>query len=230
MQEPESSPITVNVTPNARVKPRWRGVSHQYAFFASIPLGLALVFAAPTTRAAIGAATFTASLAALLGTSALYHRITWQPSTRYWLGQFDRAMIFVLIAGSYTPIALAAPPHDTAAATTVWAIWGIAAAGVVLTLFLKDAPKWGNSLLYVVMGSLGAFMVPEIIRSLGVAAVGLFTLGGALYITGAVVYGLERPDPFPRVFGYHEIFHALVVIAATVHFVAMAVYVLPYQA
>jgi hemolysin III len=212
--------------PAPRVKPRWRGFLHQYAFFASIAPVVLLVLAAPTAKASVAAAIYGASLAALLGTSALYHRVTWSPRARLWMGKLDLAMIFFLIAGSYTPIALLAlrPPLSTVA---LWTVWGAAVAGIALKVVWMSPPKWASSLVYVTMGSIGAFFLPEIARAVGLVAVTLFIAGGAIYILGALVYALQRPDPLPTVFGYHEIFHALVVVAAAVHYVAVAVYVLP---
>jgi hemolysin III len=209
-----------------RVKPRWRGVLHQYAFFASILPAVLLVGAAPSPKAAVAAAIYGASLAALLGTSALYHRATWSPRARLWMGKLDLAMIFFLIAGSYTPVALLAlhPPSST---VVLWLVWGAAAAGIVLKVSWMSPPKWASAAVYVAMGSFGAFFLPEIARAVGLTAVTLLVVGGVLYICGAVIYARQRPDPFPAVFGYHEIFHALVVVAATVHYVAIAVYVLP---
>jgi hemolysin III len=212
-----------------RVKPRWRGVLHQYAFFASLlPVSL-LVLAAPTTRASVAAAIYGTTLAALLGTSALYHRVTWSPRARLWMGKLDLAMIFLLIAGSYTPVALLAlhPPLST---LVLWLIWGAAAAGIVLKVVWSHPPKWASSLVYVTMGLVGAFFLPEIGRAVGGVAVALLVAGGIVYIVGALVYALQRPDPLPAVFGYHEIFHALVVVAAALHYIAVAVYVVPATA
>jgi len=212
-----------------RVKPRWRGVLHQYAFFASLlPVGL-LVLAAPTTKAALAAAIYGTSLAALLGTSALYHRVTWTPRARLWMGKLDLAMIFLLIAGSYTPVALLGlrPPLSSVVLSL---IWGAAAGGIALKLAWTHPPKWASAVVYVAMGLLGAFFLPEISRSLGPVAVAWLVAGGVVYILGATVYALQRPDPLPAVFGYHEIFHALVVVAAAIHYVAVAVYVLPVTA
>jgi len=212
--------------PAVRQRPVWRGVLHQYAFFATIAPVLVLIAAAPTTKAAVAAAIYGGSLAALLGTSALYHRIMWSPRARLWMGRLDLAMIFVLIAGSYTPIALLAlEPRQSKLG--LWLVWGAALAGIVLKLFWTHAPKWARSSIYVTIGSIGACFAPEITRSIGGVAMTLLALGGAIYILGALVYALQRPDPLPNVFGYHEIFHALVVIAAAVHFVALAVYVVP---
>lgn len=212
--------------PGTRTKPTWRGVLHQYAFFGCLlPLAV-LVFAAPTAKATAATAIYAASLAALLGTSALFHRVTWSPRARFWMSRLDFAMIFVLIAGSYTPVALLGlpPPVST---LVLWTVWCAAAAGIVLKIFWKHSPKWASSIVYVVIGSVGVLFLPEISRSLGIAAVVWFAAGGAVYILGAVVYATQRPDPLPSVFGYHEIFHALVVIAAAIHYVAVVVYVLP---
>jgi len=210
----------------ARVKPLWRGVLHQYAFFASLPPVALLIVAAPTAKAALAAAIYGASLAALLGTSALYHRVTWTPRARLWMGKLDLAMIFLLIAGSYTPVAWLGlrPPLST---VVLWLIWGAAAGGIALKLAWTCPPKWASAVVYVTMGMLGAFFLPEIARSLGPIAVALLVAGGVIYILGAAVYALQRPDPLPAVFGYHEVFHALVVVAAVIHYVAVALYVLP---
>jgi hemolysin III len=214
------------IAPIDRVKPRWRGVSHQYAFFASLLPGLALILAAPTPRSMLAMSAYAASLAGLLGTSALYHRITWQPRARFWMGRLDLPMIFVLIAGTYTPVALLALPPQAAKAVP-WTVWGAAVAGIVLKLVWWSPPKWVNSVVYVVMAFSGMYFFPEIARSIGTAATVMFVAGGVLYILGAVVYALQRPDPVPHAFGYHEIFHALVVMAASLHFAAVALYVLP---
>jgi len=209
-----------------RVKPRWRGVSHQYGFFAAIIPGLLLVRAAPTARAALAVAIYAGSLLALLGTSAIYHRIDWRPRARYWMGRLDLAMIFVLIAGSYTPIALLALP-DPLGAWVLRLAWGAAGAGIVLKLLWTNAPKWANSLVYVSFASTGALLMPALADAVGLGATLLYVAGGVLYIAGAIVYGIQRPDPLPSVFGYHEIFHALVLGAAAFHFAAVALYIVP---
>jgi len=143
------------------------------------------------------------------------------------MGKLDLAMIFLLIAGSYTPVALLALPAPLST-VVLWLMWGAAVAGIALKVAWTYPPKWASSLVYVGMGLLGAVFLPEIARSIGGIAVGLLVAGGIVYILGAIVYALQRPDPFPAVFGYHEIFHALVVVAATIHYVAVAVYVLPH--
>jgi hemolysin III len=210
----------------ARVKPRFRGELHRYAFFASLLPGLLLVLSAPTHRAAAVAGLYAASLAALLGTSALYHCVHWSPRARFWMARLDLAMIFVLIAGTYTPIAVLAlqPPLSTIAVTGMWLL---AAAGSILKIFWVDATKAASSCLYVAVGSIAVLFMPQVTSSLGAAATSLLVIGGLLYIAGAVVYGLQRPDPFPEVFGYHEIFHGFVVAGAAVHFAVVALYVIP---
>lgn len=224
---PSSSPDESSIDAlRRRTKPSWRGVSHQYAFFASLITGPALVLTARNPRALTAATIYACSLSALLGASALYHRVTWSPSARYWMSRLDLAMIFLLIAGSYTPIAMLvlAPPTG---ATVLWCVWGAALAGIVLKLLWENPAKWAAALVYVAMGSTAIFLMPEINRALGVAPLSLLLGGGVLYIAGAAVYALQRPDPLPAVFGYHEIFHALVIMAATTHYIAMAAYVLP---
>jgi len=138
-------------------------------------------------------------------------------------------MIFVLIAGSYTPIALLAL-EEPLASLVLWLAWGAAAAGIVLKLLWTDPPKWASSLVYVAMGSMGVFFLPALVESVGAPAMALYLIGGLLYIAGAAVYGLQRPDPLPASFGYHEIFHALVIVAASTHFAAVAIYLVPMAA
>jgi hemolysin III len=221
----EQSTATVHKSMPARVKPRLRGVVHQYAFFASLVAGPALVLTAKTPRAMVAAAVYGFSLSALLGASALYHRVTWTPRARFWMARLDLSMIFFLIAGSCTPIALLAlrPPLGT---EVLWAVWIAAAAGILLKILWANPTKAASALVYVVMGSLGVFLMPAIAHTAGLAPVSLLAAGGVLYIAGAAVYAFQQPDPLPTVFGYHEIFHSLVVVAATLHYIAIAGYVL----
>jgi hemolysin III len=221
-------PDTAISTGAKRVKPRLRGVSHQYAFFASLVAGPALVWTAPTPRVLVASAVYAFTLSALLGASALYHRVTWSPRARYWMGRLDLSMIFVMIAGSYTPIALLVLEEPTGT-IVLWGAWIAAAAGITLKLLWQSPTKLATALVYVTMSSLGVVLMPEIARVLGVAPVSLLLAGGVFYIAGAAVYAFQRPDPLPAVFGYHEIFHALVIIAATTHYVAMAAYILRPQ-
>lgn len=208
------------------VKPRLRGVSHQYAFYVAAVAGVVLVLLAPTGRATLAAAIYAVGLAGLLGTSALYHRITWRPRARRWMRRLDHTMIFVLIASTVTPFALLVLDEPLATIVLV-AVWGGAALGAVVKLIWIDAPKWLSAAIYIVLGWVGAIAVPEIGSEAGVLAVVLLALGGLAYTAGALVYAFRRPDPAPTVFGYHEIFHALVIAAAIAHFTAVALYALP---
>jgi len=210
----------------AKAKPRFRGVTHQYAFFVSLVVGGLLIALAPTGEARLACAIYAFSVSGLFGTSALYHRISWSPRARRWMRRLDHAMIFVLIAGTYTPFALLA--LDGTFSTIVLAgVWGGALGGIVLQMAWIDSPKWLTAVVYVSMGWFAILAGPELTSELGVLAVVLVGIGGALYTAGAVVYAVERPDPVPAVFGYHEIFHALTIVAALSQFAAIAFFVLP---
>lgn len=210
-------------------KPRFRGVFHQYAFFASLITGVVLVLVAPTRKATAAAAIYAVSVSGLFGASALYHRISWRPATRRWMRRLDHSMIFVLIAGTYTPFGLLIL-HGTLANVVLAVVWGGALAGVVLKLAWVDAPKWLMSGIYLALGWVGAAAMPQLAARAGVGAVALLAAGGVLYSAGAIIYALRRPDPRPKVFGYHEIFHVLVIAAAAAHYAAIARYVLPAAA
>jgi hemolysin III len=209
------------------VKPRLRGVLHEYGFFVSTVLGAILVIAAPDGQATFAAAVYAASVSALLGTSALYHRIDWvRPRARAWMRRLDHSMIFVLIAGTYTPFSLLV--LDGALATAVLVVvWAGALGGIVLNLVWITAPKWLTATVYVALGWVAVIAMPQLAEALGAAGVALLFGGGLLYTAGAVVYALQRPNPAPTVFGYHEIFHALVLAAAVAHFAVVAFYALP---
>ena len=207
-------------------KPRWRGVSHQWAFFVSLVAGAVLVIAAQGGREVLAVSVYAFSLSALLGTSALYHRVDWQPGPRRWMRRLDHTMIFVLIAGTYTPFALLVMEGTTAEVILI-VIWACAAGGAVLNLAWWNAPKWFSSLLYISTGWVAVAALPQLWERMGPVGVGLIALGGALYTAGAVVYATRRPDPSPSVFGYHEIFHLFVIAAAAIQYAAIAIYGLP---
>jgi hemolysin III len=209
-----------------RVKPRWRGVLHRYAFLVSLLPCALLVVRAPPGRATLASVVYTGSLVGLLGTSALYHGIHWSPRARFWVARVDLAMIFVLIAGTYTPIAMLKLDPDLAIVVLA-AVWGAALGGAILKTVWLDPPKWASAAIFVSVGSLVVLFLPDVVAAIGAPATWLMALGGLFYVAGAVVYGLQRPDPRPEVFGYHEIFHAFVIAGALSHFVAMAIYVVP---
>ena len=213
--------------PPVPLKPRLRGVLHQWAFVSSVPLGVALVVAAEDVRARIAVTVYAVSLVALFGISALYHRVNWRsPTARRWMRRLDHSMIFVLIAGSYTPFALLAL-HGPLAVAILVAVWAGALGGVVLNLVWSSAPKWLRAMLYVALGWVAVAALPQLAAAIGTGGLTLVALGGVLYTLGAVVYSVKRPDPVPSVFGYHEIFHALVTIAAALQFAVIAFWVVP---
>jgi hemolysin III len=209
------------------VKPRLRGVSHEYAFFVSIATGVALIAAASDARARLAASIYAGAVTALLGTSALYHRVTWRPNARRWMRRLDHSMIFVLIAGTYTPICLLAL-HGPLAHTVLVVVWAGALGGVLFKLLWIDAPKWVLATVYLALGWVSAAIFGQLPAALGWLGVAGLAAGGLLYTVGAVVYASGHPNPWPRVFGYHEVFHALVLAAAAMHYAVIAFVVLPH--
>ena len=223
-----AEPIGIPTLPDVPdVKPRFRGRSHEWAFFASLGLIPALLTAAPSASARVVAAIYGGSVAALFGASALYHRVTWRRlSARRWMRRLDHAMIFVLIAGTYTPFAVLALEGDLAKAILI-VVWAGALGGVVLKLVWIDAPKTLVAGVYVALGWVAVVAFPDMYEAIGLVPTALVLLGGLLYSAGALVYVLKRPDPSPTVFGYHEIFHVLVIVAAALQYAVVAFWVLP---
>ena len=211
----------------AKVKPRLRGVTHEYAFFVSLVLGATLIVLAKGFEARVAIAVYAVSLSALFGVSALYHRVDWRrPEVRRWMRRLDHTMIFLLIAGTVTPFALLVMDGPLATALLI-AVWAGAAAGAIVELVWIDAPKGVSAAVYIAVGMIGAIGFPAIVAEAGIGAGLLIAGGGALYVTGAIIYAIQRPDPSPTVFGYHEIFHVLVIGAAAAHFAAIALFALP---
>jgi len=213
--------------PPLLVKPRLRGVSHQWAFFISVGLGIALVISAPSGTATAAAAVYAACVATLFGSSAVYHRVDWKrPNARRWMRRLDHSAIFLLIAGSYTPFALLAL-DGTLADVILGVIWAGALAGIVLKLVWIDAANWLTATIYVLLGSVAFGAFPGLVSEVGLTASGMVALGGLLYTLGAVVYARRRPDPVPAVFGYHEVFHVLVILASGLLYAVIAFWVIP---
>lgn len=211
----------------AAIKPRLRGVSHQWAFVVSLFLGIALIIMAEGSKATVAAAIYAASLSALLGTSALYHRVNWKRSrARMWMRRLDHSMIFFLIAGTYTPFALLVLDGPLANAVLA-VVWIGAVAGAIVEMVWINRPKWVGALIYLSLGWVAVAAGPGLWSGLGPTGTLLVSAGGALYTIGAIVYATQRPDPAPTVFGYHEIFHALVIAAAAIHFAVIAIFALP---
>jgi hemolysin III len=207
-------------------RPRLRGVAHQYAFVVSLGLGALLVAGAPTGRARFAAAVFAASVAAMFGASALYHRVTWKPRPRRWLARLDHATIYALIAGTYTPYAILvlSGPWRVFVLSVVW---GGALVATAFKCAWLDAPKWLAAAVGIALGWAGVIALPQLASELGVLPTSLAVAGGLFYMLGAIVYARRRPDPVPSVFGYHELFHALVVAAAACQYAAVAFFVVP---
>ena len=203
-------------------KPLLRGVFHQYAFFAAIAAGVTLGALADGTRARTAAVVYAVSLVAMFGASALYHRGPWRSArVRAWMRRLDHSGIFLLIAGTYTPFALLAL-HGRLASILLVLVWAGAAAGLVLNLVWIDAPEWLIAIVYLVLGWVGVIAMPDFFAHAGVAWTTLIIVGGGLYTLGALPYALRRPDPWPTVFGFHDLFHLLVIAAATVQFIGVA--------
>ncbi len=211
-------------------KPRLRGVTHQWAFFVSVVLGVVLVLTAPAGTARVAALVYALCVAILFGASALYHRVNWRTeNARRWMRRLDHTGIFLMIAGSYTPFALLVL-DGTLADIVLAVVWTGAIGGVVLNLVWIDAPKWLAALIYCLLGWVAVAVTPDMISELGWSAAGMVAAGGLLYTAGAVIYATKRPDPSPTVFGYHEIFHVLVILAAALQYAVIAFWVLPQSA
>ena len=200
----------------AKVKPALRGVSHQVAAFIAFGLGLMLIYVAPTFLGAIGAAIYSMSTAALFGISAFYHRPSWKPQARQLLRRLDHSAIFIQIAGTYTPIVLLTFPQDKGTVMLSLA-WGGAIIGILQSLVWPSAPKALVALLCVALGWLVVLDWEILHAGLTTTQLNLLATGGILYTIGAVIYALKRPDPWPELFGYHEIFHLLTIAASLSH-------------
>jgi hemolysin III len=204
----------------AIAKPSWRGWLHAAAFPIVAVAGFVLVATATTTAGQVSSAIFSATAALLFGVSALLHRGTWSPTVEDLLRRIDHANIYLIIAGTYTPFAVVAlPPSEGKLLLSI--VWTGALAGAAFRIFWTGAPRWLSTTLYVVVGWIVIFFLPELINGAGTAAVILIALGGVLYTVGAVVYGMKRPNPWPGTFGFHEVFHALTVAAFVTHYIAV---------
>ena len=199
-------------------KPAWRGWIHAATFPITIAAGIVLIVLAHGTVAKWAAAVFMACSMILFGISALYHRFNWKPKTKQVFRRLDHANIFLLIAGTYTPIALLALPREKGL-ILLSAVWAGALLGIGFRVFWIGAPRWLYVLLYVALGWAAVMYVVDIAHA-NIAAMVLVIVGGLLYTVGAAVYGFKRPNPVPGVFGFHEIFHSLTVLAFLCHWTA----------
>jgi hemolysin III len=197
--------------------PRFRGRLHQFAFFVSVPAGLVVVLLAPSLATRLSALPFAVGVTGMFGASALYHRLNWNPVGRHRIRRLDHSMIFVAIAGTYTPITVVVldGPWEVA---SLAAVWTTAAVGIFVKVFGIDRLRMLGSVLYGVLGWAAVVALPQIIRELSPVAVGLMFSGGLLYTGGAVVLARRKPDPDPTFFGYHEIWHSCVVGGWACHY------------
>jgi hemolysin III len=205
--------------------PTLRGVSHAVAFWIALVAGGVLIAIAPDADARLAALIYAVGLCALFGASGLYHRWRWNPRWRPILRRIDHSTIFVFVAASYTPVALLVLEGGWRTGVLT-AVWVGALAGVVFSVFWISAPRWLVAGSYVGLGWVAIVALPELVDKLPAPPLVLLTIGGVLYSVGAAVYARKRPDPWPRVFGFHEVFHAFVVAAAVAHFVAIAGWVI----
>jgi hemolysin III len=205
-------------------KPRARGWIHLYSAIVAVIAGAALVavsWSMVGTRAGLATLLYTVTIVGMFTVSATYHRVTWtNPDARRWMKRLDHSMIFVFIAGSYTPFALLALPSGQGW-LLFWIVWSGAIAGVLLKMGWPSAPAWVGVPLYLLLGWVAAFFMMPIMHGAGVAALVLLIVGGALYSIGGVLYGLKWPNPWPTTFGHHEFFHACTAAAAICHYIAM---------
>jgi hemolysin III len=204
--------------------PLLRGVSHQLACLCAAGAGAVLVAMSPSANVALATAIYASSLVAMFGVSATYHRLARSPRARAIWKRADHAMIFVFIAGTYTPVCLVAL-GGAAGARLLALVWTGAAVGVLQAVFWPRAPRALTASLYVLLGWVLLAYWGRVSAVLGAGPQTLLLVGGGLYTAGAVVYALRRPDPSPRVFGYHEVFHVLVIAACACHFAAVIVLV-----
>ncbi|MGO9153603.1 PAQR family membrane homeostasis protein TrhA [Mycobacterium sp.] len=214
----------VNAAVNTLTPPRLRGWIHLYCAVAAFFAGTALVvmsWAVASKQAGLATLAYALAIVAMFAVSAIYHRVHWESAdARRWMRRLDHSMIFVFIAGTYTPFATLAMPRATAH-TVLAIVWGGALAGIAVSLFWPSAPRWVGVTLYLLLGWVAVWYGGMIVHDVGVAGAMLLACGGALYSIGAVFYGLRWPDPWPTTFGYHELFHACTAVAAICQYIAI---------
>jgi hemolysin III len=214
--------VALSSTAVQHAKPKLRGWLHAGMFPASVAAGIVLICLADSTRARIACAVYSASAWMLFGISAVYHRFTWGPRGEAVLRRLDHSNIFLIIAGSYTPFTIlllrGGRQH-----LLLWLVWVGALAGIAFRVFWVGAPRWLYTPCYIALGWAAVFFLPDFLRTGGVAVVVLLVIGGLLYSAGGVIYGLKRPNPSPRWFGFHEVFHLCTLAAFIVQYVGVSI-------
>ena len=220
---PDSRAVVDDLEELARsVKPRLRGWLHAGTFPLALAAGIVLVVLADGTRETVANAVYAASAVLLFGISALYHRGNWTPRTELLLKRLDHSNIFLIIAGTYTPFSLILL-RDRGGTVLLWIVWAAALGGIAFRVLWVGAPRWLYTPVYLGLGWVAVFYLGDILDSGGAAVVALLAVGGVLYSAGGVVYALKKPNPSPRWFGFHEVFHALTLAAFVTHYVAVSV-------
>jgi hemolysin III len=202
-------------------KPLLRGVLHEAAFWGSLLVAPLLILGADGARRTAAAAVFAGSVSVCFGASALYHRVTWRPRMRLWMRRVDHAGVYLLIAGTYTPVSLLALSGNWRV-VVLSIVWAGAAAAIVLKFVWVAAPRWLAAAIGIALGWVAVVALPQLVARVQPVALVLLVLGGLAYTAGAVVYARRRPDPVPSVFGYHELFHALTIVGVVCQYVAIA--------
>jgi hemolysin III len=213
----------VSVDATIEPRPRLRGLLHAAAFVVSLIVGAAFVVYSPAGHG-FAAAVFAVAVSLMLGTSALYHRVTWSPRRRLWARRADHAAVFLLIAGTYTPVALIGL-HGAWRTSILAVVWAGALAATLTKLCWVRAPKWLSVVIGLSLGWVAIVALPQLARTEGIAPLALLVVGGVAYTVGAIVYARRRPDPIPHVFGYHELFHALTIVALSCQYAAIAIFI-----
>jgi hemolysin III len=204
------------------LKPRLRGHLHQWAAAAFFVAGIVLISLARDSRGRLGAAIYALSACLLYGTSALYHRRDWKPAAKSLMKRLDHSMILVLIAGTYTPFALLLL-HGTASTVILTIAWAGALAGITMRMLWITAPRWAVIGPYLLVGWVALFVLPDFLHAGGVAVFVLIASGGLIYTLGAVVYATKWPNPWPKTFGFHEVFHLMTILAGVAMYVAVSI-------
>ncbi|MFF6993505.1 hemolysin III family protein [Streptomyces sp. NPDC008313] len=203
------------------VKPKLRGWLHAGMFPAVVIAGLVLTALADSSRARVACGIYALTACLLFGVSALYHRGTWGPRADGVLRRLDHANIFLIIAGTYTPLTMLLLP-DSKGRMLLWGVWAAAGAGIAFRVFWVGAPRWLYTPCYIAMGWAAVFFLPDFMRAGGIAVLVLVIVGGLLYSAGGVIYGIKRPNPSPAWFGFHEVFHSLTLAAFVAHYVGIS--------